>query len=264
MTKRNLTQVSTLLLALLQLALTASVPAVEAHSQGEDNPKMATTSVKQSPLACNVRALNQQQRERIRALLDEFSARRQEVKELPRGYAIRLPAEASMIHDAAEFITLERVCCPFFDFALESEREGGPIWLTQTGREGVKELARIEFGVQQVSTSNPPPANLKESPLICNDGALSPAQLARLVAVLKELRSARQETRELPDGYSIRLPVSTPMIQDVAEFMAILRLCSPYFEAVLQVECEGGPLWLRMTGRQGVKELIKADLGSDS
>jgi hypothetical protein len=259
MTKRNLTQVSTLLLALLQFAFPVGVPAIEANSQGRDDPEMFTTSVEQSPLACNAGALNQRQRERIRALLSELRARHQEVKELPTGYTLRLPGEPSMIHDAAEFITLERLCCPFFDFALEAEREGGPIRLTLTGREGVKELARTEFGVQQVSSSNPPPANLKESPLVCNDRALNTEQAARLVAVLKEFRSARQEIRELPDGYAIRLPVSTAMIQDVAEFMAIVRICSPYLGTALQVECEGGPAWLKMTGRQGVKELIKSD-----
>jgi hypothetical protein len=259
MTKSNLALVSTLLAALLQFALQAGVPAIEAHSQEKGDPKMAATSVRQSPLACNVRALNKQQRERIQRLLDEFKARRQEVRELPQGYAIRLPGEPSMIHDAAEYVTLERLCCPFFDFALEAEREGGPIWLTLTGRPGVKEFAKIEFGVRQVSSSNPPAANLKESPLVCNDRALNPEQVARLVAVVKEFRAAREETTELPDGYAIRLAASAAMIQDVAEFMSIVRQCSPYLETVLQVECEGGPVWLKMTGRQGVKELIKTD-----
>src|SRR5215471_8461622 len=165
-----------------------------------------------------------------------------------------------MIHDAAEFITLERLCCPFYDFALESEREGGPVWLTLTGREGVKEFAKIEFDVREIKadiTQN----NSKQSPLICNDSALSAAQLQRLVALLKQFRASKQESRELPDGYAIRLPKDASMIRDVAEYMAIVRLCSPYFETTLDVECDGGAAWLKITGREGVKARAKIELG---
>ena len=50
------------------------------------------------------------------------------------------------------------------------------------------------------------------------------------------------------------------MVQDVGEYMAILRLCSPYFETTLQVGCEGGQVWLRLCGREGVKALVKNEL----
>lgn len=166
-----------------------------------------------------------------------------------------------MIRDAAEYVTLERLCCPFFDFALEAKREAGPVWLTLTGREGVKEFAKIEFGIQQKANPSTSAPGVKESPLACNDAALNPAQLKRLVAVLKEFRTAKEETRELPDGYAVRLPGSAAMVQDIADYMAVVRLCSPYFETTLQVECEGGPVWLKLTGRDGVKELAKTELG---
>jgi len=48
---------------------------------------------------------------------------------------------------AAEFITLERLCCPFLTLALEVERERGPLWLKLTGREGVKPFLRAELGL---------------------------------------------------------------------------------------------------------------------
>jgi hypothetical protein len=43
-----------------------------------------------------------------------------------------------------EFISLERLCCPFLGFALEVEPESGPVWLRLTGREGVKAFVREE------------------------------------------------------------------------------------------------------------------------
>jgi len=39
----------------------------------------------------------------------------------------------------------ERRCCPFFDLSLRLDREGGPMWLELTGREGVKEFIKAEF-----------------------------------------------------------------------------------------------------------------------
>jgi hypothetical protein len=265
MKKHNLVVAMFLVSVLSQSAqqiFPASIPADSRNMEYED---MKSNGIRQSPLSCNITALSPRQRLRIRALLDEFHSGRQEVRELSNGYSVRLPAEGSTIRDAAEFISLERLCCPFFDFALQAEREGGPVWLALTGRNGVKEFARLEFGLQQdlhqETGSAKTSATVTQSPLVCNDGALNPAQSDRLVAVLKGLRAAKQEVKELADGYAIRLPLSTGSIQDIGDFMSIVRLCSPYFETALRVECDGGPAWLNITGRQGVKELVKADLG---
>ncbi len=67
-----------------------------------------------------------------------------EISELPDGYAFRLPGEEDLIAKTAEFISLERLCCPFLGFVLEVEPEGGPVWLRLTGREGVKAFVREE------------------------------------------------------------------------------------------------------------------------
>jgi hypothetical protein len=67
-----------------------------------------------------------------------------EIRELPDGYAFRLPAEPDVLVKAAEFISLEKLCCPFLGFALEVEPEGGPVRLRLTGREGVKAFIREE------------------------------------------------------------------------------------------------------------------------
>ncbi|MDQ3802456.1 MAG: hypothetical protein M3416_01160 [Acidobacteriota bacterium] len=69
-----------------------------------------------------------------------------DIRELPRGYAFRLPDEPDVLVRASEFISLEKLCCPFLGFALEVEPEGGPMWLRLTGREGVKAFIREEVG----------------------------------------------------------------------------------------------------------------------
>jgi hypothetical protein len=66
--------------------------------------------------------------------------------ELPNWYAFQFPNESDVLLTAAEFITLERLCCPFLEFEIEVEREGGPVSLRLTGREGLKPFIMAEIG----------------------------------------------------------------------------------------------------------------------
>ncbi len=103
----------------------------------------------ESPLFCDLSALDRAQREHHQANTGQLFGAVEEIEELHDGYVFRLPAESATILQAAEFITLERLCCPFFNFALELEREGGPLWLKMTGREGVKQFLLAEVGLQR-------------------------------------------------------------------------------------------------------------------
>ncbi|HZI85629.1 MAG TPA: hypothetical protein VFD48_02265 [Pyrinomonadaceae bacterium] len=68
------------------------------------------------------------------------------IRELPKGYSFQLPNETETLLTAAQFVALERLCCPFFDFGLDVEREGGAVWLKLTAREGVKPFIKAEIG----------------------------------------------------------------------------------------------------------------------
>ena len=48
----------------------------------------------------------------------------------------------------------------------------------------------------------------------------------------------------------------------VAEFIANERLCCPFFGFTVEIEPEGGALWLHLTGRDGVKPFIQAEVGA--
>jgi hypothetical protein len=97
-------------------------------------------------------ALDEEQRRRRKELEERLGASVEEVRELADGYALRLPAESRMVTDAAEFVTYERLCCPFLDFEINVEREGGPLWLRLKGRAGVKEFVRQEFGLDDITS----------------------------------------------------------------------------------------------------------------
>lgn len=97
-------------------------------------------------IACNLAAMTENQRERYEKIRQRIQSQVQEFAELPDGYALRFPGGAATCLILAEFITLERLCCPFLTFNLEVSTEEEPIWLRLTGREGVKDFLRQEFG----------------------------------------------------------------------------------------------------------------------
>jgi hypothetical protein len=100
----------------------------------------------------------------------------------------------------------------------------------------------------------------QESPLACDRLALTPEQRKRHFDELgPALRSLKTKVRELPDGFEFRFPSDMKTYQLVAEWAAGERVCCPFFEIDLRSEPEGGPLWLRLTGRDGVKEFIHAE-----
>lgn len=101
------------------------------------------------PLACerDAGAFSPEQESRYAALRQEMEAAILEIAERPDGYALRFAAGPATILALAEFITLERSCCPFFRFALEIEPGDGPLWLQLGGGAGVKEFLRAELGL---------------------------------------------------------------------------------------------------------------------
>ena len=97
------------------------------------------------PLACRLEGLAAAERGRRAELHRGLRAALQESRELPDGWAFRLPATTQAILEAAEWIALERRCCPFLDFALASEVDGG-VWLRVTGGAGVKAFVAAAMG----------------------------------------------------------------------------------------------------------------------
>ena len=99
---------------------------------------------KESPIACDMSVLSRAQRESHLATSRELFSTLKEIRELSDGYEFRVDGP-SVIVKAAEFISLEKLCCPFLNFSLEVEAENGPVWVKLTGREGVKAFIREEI-----------------------------------------------------------------------------------------------------------------------
>ena len=70
-----------------------------------------------------------------------------------------------------------------------------------------------------------------------------------------------QEVRDLPDGYALQLPNNTETFLHAAQYIAHERKCCSFFHFVLELEPEGGPIWLHLRGKDGVKAFLQAELG---
>jgi arsenate reductase len=99
---------------------------------------------REQSLVCDMSALPPEQRQSHLVNSRELFSKIRNIRELPNGYAFRFASEPDLLVKIAEFISLERLCCPFVHFAIEVEAEGGPVWLHLNGREGVKAFIREE------------------------------------------------------------------------------------------------------------------------
>jgi hypothetical protein len=104
-----------------------------------------TTTTNDLPIVCDPNTLTAEQSERWMVVGKQMYQAIQEVRELPDGYAFRLPNDSTMLMLIAQDLSMERLCCPFLRFTLEITPAGGPLWLSFTGGEGVKEFLRISF-----------------------------------------------------------------------------------------------------------------------
>jgi hypothetical protein len=101
---------------------------------------------KESPFACDMTAIAPDQRGSHLAVIETLFRSVETVRELPNGYAFRLPNESDIVLAVGQFIMMERLCCPFFGFSVDVEPEGGALWLSLTGRDGVKPFIMAEIG----------------------------------------------------------------------------------------------------------------------
>jgi hypothetical protein len=94
----------------------------------------------QPPLACDLGALDADERARRSALASRTTARFREVQEVADGYAARLDPDPATAREALEWLLLERRCCPFLRLELSFEPSDGSAWLRFGGGPGVKEF----------------------------------------------------------------------------------------------------------------------------
>lgn len=99
---------------------------------------------------------------------------------------------------------------------------------------------------------------------VCDMSAMSAEQRARHRVVVRQLLESTTAIEELPDGYAARFEAEPARLMLIAEFIALEHLCCPFFTLGLEAEPDRGPLWLRITGPEGIKPFIRAEFGFGS
>ena len=97
------------------------------------------------PIACDLDAIAATDRLRyneLRAMLRPAAVGN---RELPDGIAIQISTERMALAQVAEWISFERKCCPFLEFRIDVAPKSGPVWVSLTGRTGVKEFLAQAF-----------------------------------------------------------------------------------------------------------------------
>jgi hypothetical protein len=96
--------------------------------------------------------------------------------------------------------------------------------------------------------------------LYCDMTVFSPEERERHIAAIRQMLAAVREAQEIADGYAFRFEPDSAILIKLAEFIAGERLCCPFLNFDLRVEAGGGPVWLRLTGPEGVKEFLRMEL----
>src|SRR5215470_6931201 len=99
-----------------------------------------------------------------------------------------------------------------------------------------------------------------QSPLACDMTAIPAAQRPLHLAKSREMFSQIEETCELSNGYEFRFTDGPDVLKRLADFVSLEKLCCPFLKFEIEVEAENGPVWLRLSGREGVKEFIQEEV----
>lgn len=95
----------------------------------------------------------------------------------------------------------------------------------------------------------------------CNMKAFTPAERARHEQLSKKLREALLEIKELSNGFAFRLQNEAVSLPELAEWVSGERKCCPFFGFEIDIQQGGGPLWLELRGKDGVKQFIRSEFG---
>ncbi len=96
----------------------------------------------------------------------------------------------------------------------------------------------------------------------CNLKAISAAERPRYSQLVKRVREAVRERKEIANGYQFKIAGGTITLPEIAEWMGMERLCCPFLTLQLSVTGSQAAWLLTLTGPDGAKPLINAEFPS--
>jgi hypothetical protein len=95
--------------------------------------------------ACNLKTMSSAERLRYDVLVKRIRGAMRDRMETSNGYVFKLDSKTVTLPEAAEWMGMERLCCPLLTLQLAASGNQADWLLTLTGPEGVKSLLDAEF-----------------------------------------------------------------------------------------------------------------------
>jgi hypothetical protein len=102
-----------------------------------------STDATNSNLFCDLDALSVAERQRRHELAAAVARAVRKITEMNDGYAVTIDARKITVGAIDEWIALEKRCCAFLNFRVNSAEQA--LTVEMTGEAGVKEFLRAEF-----------------------------------------------------------------------------------------------------------------------
>ena len=100
----------------------------------------------------------------------------------------------------------------------------------------------------------------QETEFACNLTVLDEQEREQFSTVTEAIFAAVQEMRELGNGFAFRFLNQPGQLVQIARFIERESQCCPFLQFKLEVESTGGPVWLQVSGAEGVKDFLRAEL----
>ena len=115
-----------------------------------------TTLENEPPIACELYALGPSERQRQKALLETIRGKVLRLVEIDEGFELQFPSDPATFTEIAEWVSLERRCCAFADFAILSRRDD-TVWVRLGGGPGAKSVLFDEMGLAKAAARTESP-----------------------------------------------------------------------------------------------------------
>lgn len=89
----------------------------------------------------------------------------------------------------------------------------------------------------------------------------SPELQKRKETVIASLKQQIIEKKELQNGYAFKFLGTDEVLDELTEFIKTERACCDFFTFAISVSGDKSEAWLELTGADGVKDFMTAELG---
>ena len=100
----------------------------------------------------------------------------------------------------------------------------------------------------------------EDQALVCDLTAIPAEARKQHLASIPQLFAAVRAVQELPDGFAFQFKNEPGKFMALAKFVENEQLCCPFQSFTIDIEPHAGPIWLRLTGGEGVKEMLAAEV----